>query len=518
LFRKLLVDSAYYINTSTSYAKTKHFFYKLLEDPKSWYKKYFDTFMIMLIFMSVFILIREVKSHVNDELLFFNNYIISLIFFIEYMLRLWISSSVTQIIIDRDEHDTILGNKLNLFKVFKQVISVKLKYIFTLKAMVDLLAIVPFFHELRLLRLFILFRVFKLFRYTKSIQTFASVIAAKKFEFITLLIFASIVVFISSVLIYVMEANNPNSPIDTLFEAIYWAVVTISTVGYGDITPATVEGRSVAMFVIVAGIAVYSFTTSLVVTAFTEKLDEIKDIKIIDDVSKLKEFYIVCGYSAIAKEVVKTLVLNTKVIILDKNSQNVMRAKKDGFVALNYDHGSIASYDKLHINIKKQVKAILCLNEDDVENVYTALTVRSIDKDVLILSILKNQSNKNKLKIAGVNEIIDEKELVGMIARESVGKPIAFEAIDALRSNHGNIDIHELVINERILENYKEVSMIDAQKFRVILLGVYNTKEGKFHYDILENMTLSVGDFLLLIGDKKFMKEFELYLHKKVSR
>ena len=268
--------------------------------------------MITLIFMSVVILVREVKSHVDDNLLFFNNYIISIIFFIEYMLRLWVISSVTKVIIEQSEHDAMIGNEFQLIKPLKEIIRVKFKYIISVKAIIDLLAIIPFFHQLRLLRIFILFRVFKLFRYAKSIQTFTSVIAAKKFEFLTLLIFASIIVFVSSVLIYVMEANIPNSPIDTLFEAVYWSIVTISTVGYGDITPATEAGRVVAMFVIVAGIAVFSFTTSLVVTAFTEKLDEIKDIKLIDDIAKVKEFYLICGYENISKEVAKNLVLTAK--------------------------------------------------------------------------------------------------------------------------------------------------------------------------------------------------------------
>jgi hypothetical protein len=114
------------------------------------------------------------------------------------------------------------------------------------------------------------------------------------------------------------------------------------------------------------------------------------------------------------------------------------------------------------------------LSTDDIQNVYTALTVRSFDKDLFILSTLNNESNKNKLNVAGVNEIINEKELVGVIAREFVGKPVAFEAIDTLRSNDTSIDIYEIVINERILENVsgnsfqlKKLSqiMLDVNKF-----------------------------------------------------
>ena len=514
MIKRLFVDTAYKINTSNKYADTKRFVYNLLENNNYRYKKIFDLFMITLIFASVIILIREVKSHVNDHLLFFNNYIISIIFFIEYVFRLWISSSVTEVIIKQSEYDSMLGDEFNIKKALKDIAYAKLKYIFSLKAMVDLLAIIPFFHELRLLRIFILFRVFKLFRYAKSIQTFTSVIATKKFEFFTLFIFAFIIIFVSSVLIYVMEGNNPASPVNTLFEAIYWSIVTISTVGYGDITPVTEEGRVVAMFVIVAGIGVFSFTTSLIVTAFTEKLDEIKDKKLVDDISKIKDFYLICGYENISKEVAKKLIQNNKVVILEEDSQKAFQAKKDGFFVLNYDPGSIESYQKLRINLEEQVKAIICLSHSDVENVYTALTIRSFNKDIYILSILKNKINRNKLIFAGVNELFYEKELVGMIAKEYVGQPVAFEVIHALRSSYHGIDMQEIIISERVIQKFVTVAELKNKKYRVVLLGIYKKNKKRFFFNPIDSTVLEVGDYLLVIGNTLFIKEFTNTLYK----
>ncbi len=470
----------------------------------------------MLIFLSVIILIREVKTDMHDGLQFLNNYIISIIFLVEYILRFWVSSSVTEIIIKQNQHDTMLDQKFNLAKAFWDISRVKLKYVTSIRAIIDLLAIVPFFHQLRLLRIFILFRVFKLFRYARSFQTFTSVLAIKKFEFITLLMFASIVIFVSSILIYVMEANNPNSPIDTLYESLYWSIVTISTVGYGDITPATDAGRLVAMFVIVAGIAVLAFTTSLVVSAFTEKLDEIRETKTLDDINKLKNIYLICGYENVAKEVARKLVQDYKVIVLDKDPRRVESAKEDGLIALNYDPGSMESYKKLRINMNTQVKAILCLRESDVDNVYTALTVRAINKDVYILSLLLDSIHRHKLTFAGVNEIFHSKELVGLIAKEYIGQPVAFEAIHALRSEMLNTNIEELFINARILQNYSTVSELNSKKYRVVLLGIYKNHTKRFFFNPIDSTLLEEGDYLLVIGNRIFVKEFEKYLYKKV--
>lgn len=519
MIKKLIIDAAYHLNTSKTYQARKLFFYNLLENNSYKYKKYVDLLMITLIFISVAVLIREVKHHVNDYLLFFSNYIISIIFFIEYMLRLWVSSSISKIIVSRAEHDTFLSRDIKLSKAFKKIIKTKLNYILSINAIIDLLAILPFFHELRLLRIFILFRVFKLFRYAKSFQTLASILATKKFEFFTLSMFASIVIFVSSVLIYVMEGNNENSPINSMFEAIYWSIVTISTVGYGDITPVTTEGRFVAMLVIITGIAVLAFTTSLVVSAFTEKLDEIKEIKTIEDISKLQKIYLVCGYEHVAKEVVRKLLKNEEnhIIVIDKDFARVEEAKKDGLRALNYDSGSLESYKKLNIDFKKQLTSVLCLYENDVDNVYTALTLRSIDKEVKILSLLIDNANRKKLKFAGIDTLVCPQELIGLITRELVGKPVAFEVIHELRSENANVKIDEIAVTQRIADNFSSVGELGNKEYRVVVLGLYSNEKKRFYFNPLNNTFLEVGDYILVIGYRVFINEFKKYLHTRVK-
>ncbi|WP_457747347.1 ion transporter [Sulfurimonas sp.] len=518
MLKRLILDAAYLLQTSKKYQAQKKFYYNLLENDKYKYKRYVDIFMVILIFISVAVLIREVKFHVNDYLLFFSNYIISFIFFIEYMLRLWVSSSVSEIIVARAEHDTFLLREVKLLKAFKEVLRVKLTYMLSARAIIDLLAILPFFHELRLLRIFILFRVFKLFRYAKSFQTLSSVLATKKFEFLTLGIFGSIVIFVSSVLIYVMEANNENSTITTMYDAIYWSIVTISTVGYGDETPVTHEGRFVAILVITAGIAVLAFTTSLFVSAFTEKLDEIKEVKTIEDVSKLKKFYLVCGYESIAKEVIRKLIANgNKIIVLDEDLTRIENAKKDGYIALNYDPGDVKSYEKLNIDIDKQVKAVLCLREDDVKNVYSALTLRSVNKNVFVLSLLMNDANRKKLEFAGIDTIVYPQELIGLITKELVGKPVAFEVIHELRSENASVIIDELGVTQRIVDNFTTVKDLGNKEYKVVLLGVYKNTNDRFYFNPLEDTLLEAGDYLLVIGYKVFIKEFEKHLHTKVK-
>jgi len=510
---KRFVDFSYFLQASSSYQGTKHFFYSLLEDQSYPYKKYFDYFMMLLILSSVMLLIRGVKYPLHEYAIIYNDYIISIIFMFEYTLRFWVHSSVSKGMISQYEKDELLGREFRFSRAIQKVLAEKWKYISSVFAIIDLLAIMPFFHELRILRLFILFRAFKIFRYTKSLQQFAQVLATKKFEFFTLMVFASVMISVSAVLIYVAEANNENSAIDTIFEAFYWSFVTLSTVGYGDFVPVTDLGRVVAMIIIVSGVAVLAFTTSIVVSAFTEQLDGIKEQKMISDISKMKHFYLICGYSEIAMIVTKRLQKDgLPFVVLEKSAERMVMATKAKIPVIMADPSKQETYETYGINLKKQVISVLCLEESDVKNIYTALTIRAIHSEMKMLSYLHEGKNRKKLSLAGVNTIIYPQELLGVIAKEFTGKPVAFDAIHVLRSQSTNIIMEEILIDERILNTKKTVKELGIDMRKLILIGVY--QQGEFLFNPSKEVALGLGDTLVVIGLDIIIEEYSLNLHK----
>lgn len=516
LLSRISVDLAYALQGSARYRKQKRFFYNLLENGDYPLKRYFDLFMVLLIFASVVILVREVKSPLDDFWHYFNDYIISLIFLVEYVLRLWVYSDTSKSIISQFEKDTFLNRPFRLHVAVREIIAIKLNYVWSFQAVIDLLAIMPFFHELRLLRLFILFRVFKLFRYAQSLKYFVTILSTKKFELTTLFIFISVIMAISAVLIYAMEANNPASQINTLFDAFYWAMVTISTVGYGDFVPVSDGGRTVALFIILAGIAVISFSTSIIVSAFTERLDEIKEEKTVSGIRTRKGIYLLCGYGELSQLVaVKLLRGGENLIVLDADFERVKQARKAGITALHADPGKRQSYERMQIDLEKQVKMVLALGEDDVQNVFIALTVRAVSTRIRILSVLKNARNRKKFELAGINDIMYTQELIGLIAREVSGKPVAFEAIHLLRSETVGVFVDEVPVDARVAAHYSKVSQIDPSAYRLILIGIYDAELKKTRFHPGPDAAFSQGDILILMGERILINEFKLSLHLK---
>lgn len=511
-----IVNLAYFLDSYAPYRKIKGFIYNILENSKYPHKKYFDYIMILLVIFSVYILIRHVKYEISSFWIFFNNYIISLFFLCEYLLRLWVRSDNSKVIIEQYEHDLFLHRKFNFSAALKIIIKQKLAFIISPAAIIDLLAIMPFFHEFRMLRVFILFRVLKIFRYAKGLQRLISILSSKRFELLMLGMITAIVIIISSVLIYIMEATNPDSPIDTLFEAIYWSVVTIFTVGYGDMVPTTTEGRTVAMLVIVSGIAVISFATSIVVSAFTEKLDEIKEEKLVDDVRAMEQFYLICGYSNLAYAVVERFKkTNKQIVIIETDPAKIKRAQGEGMVVLNFDSASLHAYHAMQIHLDKQVIAVILLQDSDVANIYTALTIRELSKRVPLSSVLHSPKNRKKLSLAGIDQAVNPHELVGIISKKVGTQPVVVDVMHALQSGRGGTVIDEIVLDSGMSERFYELLLHPLFYRRLSMLGIYQTKLENFVFNPDLNFEIISGDVAIVVANHSLVNEFRDLLHKK---
>ncbi len=155
-----------------------------------------------------------------------------------------------------------------------------LLYPITPMAILDLLCILPSlsiidsgFRILKVFRLFRtlrVFRVFKAVRYSKSIHMIKGVFKAQKKPLMTVGMLALVYILISALVIFNVEPDS----FDTFFDAVYWATVSLTTMGYGDIYPVTTVGRIVTMVSSVFGIAIIALPSGIITAGFMEELDK----------------------------------------------------------------------------------------------------------------------------------------------------------------------------------------------------------------------------------------------------
>lgn len=219
----------------------------------------YDTFMLVLIVLSLVPLAFKSENllfHIIDKLSLY-------VFSFDYLLRLATAD----------------------YKLSRKGVFPFIRYPFTFMAVVDLLSILPsvtvlnsgwkMLRVLRMIRALRVFRVFKAFRYSKSVQIVVSVFKRSKEPLIAVCTLAVAYILISALVIFNVEPDT----FETFFDAIYWATVSLTTVGYGDIYPITTTGKIITMLSSVFGIAIVALPAGVITAGYMDAINSEKNGK-----------------------------------------------------------------------------------------------------------------------------------------------------------------------------------------------------------------------------------------------
>lgn len=246
--------------------KYKKYIFDLLDptEQESKLERYIDIFIISLIILNVVMVIADtfqLSQHIKAIFNILEVFSV-VVFSIEYLLRLWTSPYL---------YPTLSAPKACI------------KYIFSFMAIIDLLAILPFYlpfifpidlRVLRAIRVIRLFRLFKVNRYTNSLSIITKVFRSKASQLVSSIFVVGILMIISSVLMYSIE--NPVQPdvFKNAFSGLWWAVATFTTVGYGDIYPITGAGKILSAVIAMLGIGLVAVPTGIISAGFIENISE----------------------------------------------------------------------------------------------------------------------------------------------------------------------------------------------------------------------------------------------------
>ncbi len=226
----------------------------------------FDIFILSLIFLNVVAVVLDSVSSIETSfggvLKGFEVFSVA-VFTVEYCLRLW--SCVT----DPRYSNPVAG---------------RLRFALTPLAIIDLLAVAPFYVALmlpsfgvdlrfmRVVRLMRLFRIAKVGRYSSALKTISRVVSRKKEELVVSLTLLVLLLVFSSSLMYYIE--NPAQPqtFSSIPATMWWAVITLTTVGYGDIYPVTPLGKLLTTVVAILGIALFALPAGIIASGFVEEI------------------------------------------------------------------------------------------------------------------------------------------------------------------------------------------------------------------------------------------------------
>ena len=223
--------------------------------------QYVDTALFILILLNVIAVCLESVQNIGNEykkpFYYFEMFSV-LIFGIEYLLRVWSAPA-------RED----LGENSNFIK--------RLKYIFSFTGLVDFIAIVPSIItifgglDLRWLRVLRLLRLLKISNYSSAIEDFFSAIMADWRSFTAALYLVLVALFLSSALMYIAGNESQPDKFSSIPETMWWSLITLTTVGYGDVSPITPFGKIIGAFTAIMGVCTVALLTGIVASAFANQ-------------------------------------------------------------------------------------------------------------------------------------------------------------------------------------------------------------------------------------------------------
>lgn len=157
----------------------------------------------------------------------------------------------------------------------------RLSYIFSFYGLIDLMAVLPFYiasgldlRTVRLFRLLRLLRIFKLFKYSKALHRFQRAFLLVKEEMLLFCFVALVTLYLSAVGIYYFENTAQPEHFQSVFHSLWWALITLTTVGYGDMFPITAGGKIFTFLVLIVGLGIVAVPTGLIATALSQTRSE----------------------------------------------------------------------------------------------------------------------------------------------------------------------------------------------------------------------------------------------------
>lgn len=227
------------------------------------FERFIDSGLIALILLSVVATILETMPELSGYAGVFAGieWVAVAIFSIEYVLRLWTCVELPP---------------------YAHPFWGRVRYVLSPMALVDLLAILPFYLPwfgvdnlvfLRILRLFRLLRLLKLYRYSQAMQTLAKVFRNKSPELLVCLSLLVVVLLVVSSLIYLFENAVQPKAFPSIPASLWWGIVTMTTVGYGDVYPLTAAGRLLGGLVAITGLLLFAIPTGILAAGFSEELE-----------------------------------------------------------------------------------------------------------------------------------------------------------------------------------------------------------------------------------------------------
>ena len=300
----------------------------------------------------------------------------------------------------------------------------------------------------------------------------------------------------------------------SLLDSLYMTVITLTTVGYGEVHEISSAGTIYTICLISIGVGFYLYIASAVVQFVVE--GQIRNIlgrrRLDKKISKIKNHYIVCGYGRIGNILCRQLKTKySDIVVIEKDSHLVSEADEQGMLFVEGDAIDEKVLEKAGI---KRAKSLLAVLGSDTENVFLVLTARQLAKDIFIMARAGEEKTKSKLRAAGADFVESPYEIGGRRMAQRILRPSVTDFIDfALAHKRKDIQMEEMPVKSS--SRLVNLSLKDSnirQDYNLIIIAIKKPDNSMLFNPSFETL-VKAGETLIAVGEVDNLEKLEKALN-----
>ena len=293
-------------------------------------------------------------------------------------------------------------------------------------------------------------------------------------------------------------------------DAVYMTVITLATVGFGEVHEIGTIGRIYTIILILMGVSFFVFVAGSVVQFMVEGriLTIMGRRKLDKKINRVKNHYIVCGYGRIGRVICKHLKTRPMdVVVIERSEDQIPIMEEDGVLYLCEEATEESALIKAGI---KRAKGLVASLATDIDNVFLTLTARQLNPDLLIIARASNPAGKAKLRAAGADTVESPYEIGAVSMAQRILRPTVTSFLDfALTYKRRDIQMEEIPIDPD--SGLANVMLKDSglrQNYNLIIIAIKKT-DGIMEFNPSFERKILPGETLVAVGEEDNLKRLE---------
>lgn len=300
----------------------------------------------------------------------------------------------------------------------------------------------------------------------------------------------------------------------SILDSLYVTVQTVTTVGYGDLTPRTAAGRAFAavFMVISVGVVLYALTSTVQAIVHSELFATYGRSR---QMSKLRDHFIICGAGRVGSHLMRSLrATNNAFVVIESD-----KAKAEALMEMNVP--VLPRDATLEETLREagvvHARGLAACLPDDADNVYVVLTARDLNPKIHIVARAAEEQAESKLIRAGANRVVAPTLIGGHRMAMALTKPAVGDFLDSITANHLELGFEQVEVDPvSAIVGRKLSQTVIRSKLNIVIVSIRRT-DGEIVFNPSGETKIESGDMLIAIGNPESLTQLSALARKQVA-